>query len=204
MTRIEQILAGVQQIVNEYSLVAIIWHALFYSLIAALLLKWSPSNKIFGILLCLPLISVSLFAWIGGNPFNGSLFAIAAILILFFGFRAPDQTIETSKLIFLLSGILMVSFGLVYPHFIKPDSVFGYFYASPAGLIPCPTLSILIGLALIFNGFGSQSISLVLIIFGLFYGIFGVLKLKVLIDIFLIFGAMMYLIKYLLSVRTSD
>lgn len=203
MTRIEQILTSVQTIVNEYSLIAIIWHALFYFLIAALLLKWSPSNKILGILLCLPLISVSVFAWIAGNPFNGSLFAIAAILIFIFGLKAPAQAVETSKLIFFLSGIFMVSFGLVYPHFIKPDSVLGYFYASPAGLIPCPTLSILIGLALIFNGFGSQSISLLLIIFGLFYGIFGVTKLKVQIDLFLIFGALMYLIKYLLSFRNS-
>lgn len=203
MTRIEQILTSVQTIVNEYSLIAIIWHALFYFLIAALLLKWSPSNKILGILLCLPLISVSVFAWIAGNPFNGSLFAIAAILIFIFGLKAPAQAVETSKLIFFLSGIFMVSFGLVYPHFIKPDSALGYFYASPAGLIPCPTLSILIGLALIFNGFGSQSISLLLIIFGLFYGIFGVTKLKVQIDLFLIFGALMYLIKYLLSFRNS-
>lgn len=97
----------------------------------------------------------------------------------------------------------MVSFGLIYPHFIKPDSFLGYFYESPAGLIPCPTLSILIGFALIFNGFGSQSISLLLIILGLFYGIFGVLKLKVAIDLFLLFGALMYLIKYLLSFRTA-
>lgn len=203
MTRIEQILANVQSVVNEYSLFAIIWHALFYILIAALLFKWAPSNKLFAVLLCLPLISVSLFAWIGGNPFNGTLFAIASLLVFFFGLRTPAGPVETSKLIFFLSGILMVSFGLVYPHFIKPDSFLGYFYESPAGLIPCPTLSIIIGLALIFNGFGSQSISLLLVIFGLFYGIFGVFRLKVFIDLFLVFGAVMYLVKYILSVRYS-
>lgn len=203
MTRVEQILSSVQSTVNEYSVVAIIWHILFYFLIVALLLKWSPSNNIFGILLCLPLLSVSILAWISGNPFNGSLFAIAAILIFIFGLKAPGQNVQTSQLIFFLSGIIMVSFGLVYPHFIKPDSVLGYFYASPAGLIPCPTLSILIGLALIFNGFESQNISLLLIIMGLFYGIFGVFKLKVIIDLFLLFGALMYLIKYILSLRIS-
>lgn len=203
MTRVEQILSSVQSTVNEYSVVAIIWHILFYFLIVALLLKWSPSNNILGILLCLPLLSVSILAWISGNPFNGSLFAIAAILIFIFGLKAPGQNVQTSQLIFFLSGIIMVSFGLVYPHFIKPDSVLGYFYASPAGLIPCPTLSILIGLALIFNGFESQNISLLLIIMGLFYGIFGVFKLKVIIDLFLLFGALMYLIKYILSLRIS-
>lgn len=203
MTRTEQILSSLQSIVNDYSLIAIIWHVLFYFLIAALLLKWSPSDKVFGLLLCIPLLSVSLFAWISGNPFNGSLFAIAAILVFIFSLKAPVQSVQTSQFIFVLSGIIMVSFGLVYPHFIKPDSVIGYFYASPAGLIPCPTLSILIGLALIFNGFGSQSISLLLIILGLFYGFFGVFKLKVLVDLFLLAGAIMYLIKYLLLIRQS-
>jgi hypothetical protein len=93
--------------------------------------------------------------------------------------------------------MIMVIFGIVYPHFIQPASLPGYLYASPAGLIPCPTLSILLGLALLFNGFGSGSLSLLLIIFGLFYGIFGVLNLKMLIDLFLLFGTLMLLVKYI-------
>jgi succinate-acetate transporter protein len=56
-------------------------------------------------------------------------------------------------------------------------------------------------MALIFDGFGSRSLSLLLIIFGLFYGVFGVFRLKVLIDLFLLFGTLMLLIRYL-SVRT--
>lgn len=201
MTSVEQILSGLQSIVTEYSIVAIIWHAFFYFFLAALVLKWSPSNKASGILLCLPFISVSVFAWLAGNPFNGSLFAIGAILIFIFGLRASDQNIKTSPLIFFLCGIVMVSFGLIYPHFINPDSFLAYFYASPAGLIPCPTLSIVIGLALIFNGFGSKPISLVLITFGLFYGVFGVLKLKVFIDFILVCGTLALLIKYMSSNR---
>ena len=203
MPRTDQILTSLQSIVTEYSLFAIIWHALFYFLLVAFIFKWFPSNKVFAILLCLPLISVSVFAWISGNPFNGSLFALAAILLFIFGLKAPDQVVQTSQLIFLISGIILVSFGLIYPHFIKPDSALGYLYESPAGLIPCPTLSILIGLALIFNGFGSNSISLLLIILGLFYGSFGVLRLKVSIDLFLLAGTLIYVIKYLLSFRIS-
>jgi len=91
---------------------------------------------------------------------------------------------------------------MVYPHFIQPSSVLGYLYAAPAGLIPCPTLSILIGLALIYDCFGSRSLSILLIIFGLFYGVFGVFKLKVLIDVFLLFGAMMLLVRHI-SIRSS-
>jgi hypothetical protein len=95
----------------------------------------------------------------------------------------------------------MIIFGLIYPHFIKANSIVEYLYASPAGLIPCPTLSILIGFALVFNGFESRPISLTLIIFGLFYGIFGVFKLKVYIDVMLIFGTVVFIFMYILSPR---
>ncbi len=70
-----------------------------------------------------------------------------------------------------------------------------------SGLIPCPTLSILIGFLLLYNGFGSQSLTLTFIVFGLFYGIFGVLKLAVYLDIFLVFGAVSLLVKYILSLK---
>ena len=71
MPKTEEIINGLQSIVNDYSTFAIIWHAVFYFLLAGLIAKWQPSNK----LLCLPLISVSVFAWLSGNPFNGILFS---------------------------------------------------------------------------------------------------------------------------------
>jgi hypothetical protein len=147
------------------------------------------------------LISVSVLAWISGNPFNGSLFALAAILTFIFGIQVPSKSTLLFQPVFFLSGVILIIFGMVYPHFNQAASVTTYLYASPAGIIPCPTLSILIGMALIFDGFGSRSLSLLLIIFGLFYGVFGVFRLKVLIDLFLLFGTLMLLIRYL-SVRT--
>jgi len=101
----------------------------------------------------------------------------------------------------MVIGILMIIFGLVYPHFVNTDSFLKYLYASPVGLIPCPTLSILIGFLLLYNGFGSQSLILTFVAFGLFYGLFGVLKLAVYLDIFLVFGTITLLVKYVLSLR---
>jgi hypothetical protein len=95
----------------------------------------------------------------------------------------------------------MIVFGMIYPHFINPDSFLKYLYGSPVGLIPCPTLSILIGFLLLYNGLGSQSLTLTFVIFGLFYGIFGVLKLAVYLDIFLVFGTISLLVKYIMSLR---
>lgn len=199
MLKSEEIITGLQTIVNEYSLFSIVWHVVFYVCIAALIAKWRPSNLLFALLICLPALSVAVFAWLSGNPFNGSLFILLAILILIFGLKASVQPINISQFPFVVAGILMIVFGLIYPHFIETNSVFKYLYASPVGLIPCPTLSILIGLVLLFNGFGSHAITLTLVVFGLFYGIFGVLKLGVYLDFFLVFGTIALLIKYFLS-----
>jgi len=201
MPKTEEILNALQTITTSYSTFAITWHVVFYILLAALIARWQPSNKILGVLICLPLLSVAAFAWLSGNPFNGLLFSIMAILIVIFGFKASDQPINISQVPFMVLGIIMIIFGLVYPHFISADSFLKYLYASPVGLIPCPTLSIIIGFLLLYNGFGSHSITLTFIIFGLFYGIFGVLKLAVYLDIFLVLGTIALIVKYIIALR---
>lgn len=201
MPKTEEILYGLQKIVNDFPTIAIIWHVLFYSLIVALIFKWLPTNKLFGLLICFPIISVAVLAFLSGNPFNGMLFSILAVLIIIFGLRVTSQSVQTSQIVFMVIGILMIAFGLVYPHFANPDSVFKYLFASPLGLIPCPTLSLIIGFLLLYNGFGSQSLTLIFIVFGLFYGIFGVLKLAVYLDIFLVFGTIALLVKYFIPLK---
>jgi hypothetical protein len=197
----EDIISGLQTIVNDYQTFAIVWHIIFYVVIASLIFLWRPSNKVVALLMCIPIISVAIFAWISGNPFNGFLFTVLAILIIIFGLKASNAPINVSNLPYLIVGILMIVFGLVYPHFINADSFIKYLYASPVGLIPCPTLSILIGFLLLYNGLGSQSLTLTFVIFGLFYGIFGALKLAVYLDVFLILGATTLMVKYLLTLR---
>lgn len=100
MPQTDQILEGLQAIVNNYSLFAIIWHAVFYVLLIALLAKWKPSNKLLAILLSIPLFSVAIFAWFSANPFNGTLFTIAALLVLVAGFKTSPLPIRTSRLPF--------------------------------------------------------------------------------------------------------
>jgi len=201
MPKTEEILNGLQAIVDNYSVIAIIWHIAFYFFIICLLVKWHPSNKLMSILLCLPVISVAVLAWSYGNPFNGTLFAILAILIIVFAFKASNMRVSFSTWPFMLIGIILIAFGFMYPHFIKVNSIFEYLYASPVGLIPCPTLSILIGIILLFNPLGSPAITLSFIVFGLFYGLFGVFKLGVAIDVFLLFGSISLLVKYYLFNR---
>jgi hypothetical protein len=87
-------------------------------------------------------------------------------------------------------GALLFAFGWVYPHFLNTSSFLPYLYSAPTGLIPCPTLSIVIGLALILGGLGARTWSLVLGVTGIFYGIFGSAWLGVLIDWVLLLGAL--------------
>jgi hypothetical protein len=197
----EEILNGLQTIVNQYQVLAILWHLIFYLLLATIVFIWRPSGRTLALIISLPIISVSVLAWLTGNPFNGSLFTILAILTIIFGLRASNEAINVSQITFIVTGILMIVFGLVYPHFGENDSLLKYLYASPSGLIPCPTLSILIGLLLVFSGLGSQSLTVIFIVFGLFYGLFGVFKLAVYVDLFLVFGSLMLLVRYLISLR---
>jgi hypothetical protein len=198
----EEILNGLQTIVTDYPVFAIIWHVVIYLLLIALIFRWQPSNKVLGALLCIPLLSVAVFAWLTGNPFTGTLFTVAAILLLLFGLGASVQPVALSRLPFIVIGILMIVFGLVYPHFLRPGSIIEYLYASPAGLIPCPTLSVLIGLVLLLNGFGSRTITLSFIVLGLFYGVFGVFRLGVYLDAGLLIGTIALLVQYLLPIKT--
>jgi hypothetical protein len=51
-----------------------------------------------------------------------------------------------------------------------------------------------------FHGFGSKKWMLVAALFGLFYGIFGVLRLKVYLDLALVAGAL-FLLVYGISIK---
>lgn len=202
MPKTENILSGLHSVANTYAGYAISWHAVIYLLLVLLLFKWTPSNRFFGIFMALPLVSVAVLAWISGNPFNGSLFALAAITVFILAILAPGQ-VALSPAPYFIAGILMVIIGMVYPHFLETNSVFPYLYASPFGLIPCPTLMVLIGFALMFNGMGSQGIFITLIILGLFYGLFGVLKLAVYLDIILLLGTMIFMARYFIMIRNQ-
>jgi len=200
----EQILESLQSVSNDYSMVATIWHVALVAFFALLIFKFTPSNRLTGVLISFLLFSVALFAWIGGNPFNGTVFALLGILVVIFALRASLDPVQVSGLPFLIPGILMILFGLVYPHFLHTGSLLRYLYASPAGLIPCPTLSIAIGILLVFSGLGSPAMTLCLVVAGLFYGSFGAFRLGVQLDLFLLIGTLFLLVRYVFMVRPQS
>jgi hypothetical protein len=81
-------------------------------------------------------------------------------------------------------------FGWFYPHFLATDRWIAYAYAAPLGLLPCPTLSAVIGITLILDFLGSRSWALTLAAAGLVYGVIGVFALGVMLDYALVAGAL--------------
>lgn len=187
-----EILELLERISNELIIVAVIFHILVLGFIIAIVAGWRTSRKISGLLLSLPLLPVSLIAWSYGNPFNGGIFTLFFLLLFFFSFKLPnEQTTITSGWTLFLAAI-MILFGLFYPHFLNTSPLM-YLIAAPTGLIPCPTLSFVIGFTLLFNSFNSKKWGITLSLIGMFYGIFGALKLHVYIDGILLVGSLFLL-----------
>jgi hypothetical protein len=194
MPSIQQILFSLEEITNTWKTVAILWHVFFGVLSISLAVGARPSQRTAGIMLALPMFSVSALAWISSNPFNGSVYALVGILLVYVASRLSRDRVDIAFTWQVIAGSLLVLFGWVYPHFLNTPSVLSYAYAAPTGLIPCPTLSIVIGFTLILDRFQSRAYSLTLGLTGLFYGVTGVAQLGVQIDLVLLAGATLLVI----------
>jgi hypothetical protein len=199
----EEILAGLTSLANEYSNIAIAWHFIIFIIVAALFAGWKPGNSLMILLLSSLLMSVSLFAGRQGNFFNAAIFVFLVIISIYATLRASNGNITGDRSWADISGLLLIIFGLLYPEFLKTGSLIEYTYASPIGLIPCPTLSVLTGFALVYKGFRSQIWSLAIGIFGLLYGAFGVIYLGMYIDLLLVAGSVLLLMNTLFLSRAA-
>lgn len=183
-----QILSGLHTIANSTRDLAIGWHVVGWLVAARIALGWRPQRRGVAMVLGLPLLSVAALAWKHGNPFNGVVLSAAAIVLVGLGSKLPktptDRAVPWARAI----GGAMMIYGLIYPHFLDARSSLEYLYAAPTGLVPCPTLSFVIGVALALDGLGSRVWSLALAGIGLFYAVFGILRLGVLLDLGLLAG----------------
>jgi hypothetical protein len=192
----DEILAGLTKIATEAVGVGIAWHVTVGLCLLAILAGFRPRLRILALLLSVPLASVSALAWIYGNPFNGAVFALAAgALGLLAGAGAADETPVRRAPWSMALGVCLLAFAWVYPHFVVGHSMWKYLYRSPLGAIPCPTLSLVCGASLICGGLGTRSWQTVVALLAAFYAVFGVVRLGVYIDVFLLAGAVGVLIQ---------
>ncbi len=193
-----EILTGLTTIANRALGAAIAWQVVVAIALVALAMGWRPSQQLARALIGLPLASVAAFAFVFGNPFNEIMFAVGTVALVALaqmGGRGPVQrgTAWASGV-----GIVSLAFGWVYPHFHEENPT-ACLIAAPLGLVPCPTLAAAIGFALLGGGLGARAWGLALGALGLFYGLFGGLRLGVPLDAGLVLGAITLLVAALRS-----
>jgi hypothetical protein len=157
-----EVLDGLEAMANQWRTVAIVWHVVLGAGLIALGVGWRPGRRLAGTLLAIPLASVSALAWLSGNPFNGTTFAVIAAALAGVALGWPHAPIRISTPWLVIPGVFLVVFGWVYPPFLRTESWAPHLYASPLGVIPCPTLSAVTGVALVIGGLGSRTWSLIL------------------------------------------
>jgi hypothetical protein len=185
----QAILEGLRAIAVNWQGLAFTWHVAFGAGLVALALGWRPDRRLAGALFAIPLASVSALAWFAGNPFNGAAFAVLSAGLAGQAVRLPRGQVGVGVPWLVVAGALLTAFGWVYPHFLETQSQITYLYAAPLGLIPCPTLSALIGVALMIDGLRSRGWSMTLAAGGAVYGVIGWWRLGVNIDVILLAGA---------------
>lgn len=186
----EAILAGATTIANEWRAVAIAWHVVLGFVLAAVFSGWRPSTRVAAYILAAPFLSVSAAAWVSENPFNGTVFAVLSFVLLAFASRLSRGAVRLSRPVAAIPGALLVAFGAGYPHFLETNHWITYAYAAPLGVLPCPTLSAVIGATLVFGLLGSAPWSMTLVSAGFAYGTVGVFGLGVQLDYVLLSGAL--------------
>ena len=188
MPSAESILQGLTATANDWRAAAVGWHVL---LAMALLAAASRrvSSRVLAYLLLLPLISVGGLAWVSGNPFNASMFALLTGLLAAGARRIPADPVRPARTERFVAGLLLLAFGWGYPHFLHVDRWAEYLIAAPLGLLPCPTLSALIGVSLLFDLYRVRTWSVPLAVAGVTYGTIGIFRLGVAIDAVLLAAA---------------
>ena len=186
----ESVLSWATEVANEWRWLAIVWHVALAPLLIAVVIR-PPSPRLAARVLALPIGSVAVLAWISGNPFNGLAFTVL-LVVLFSATRHLSRTpVGPASAGSRLAGAALVAFGWTYPHFLDTDTSAAYAYASPLGLLPCPTLSVVIGVTLALGGLQSRAWSLPLFAAGLLYGLIGIFRLRVVLDVPLLAGSVL-------------
>jgi hypothetical protein len=200
----EEILNGLALAANKFIWISIAWHIIAFAFIILLVSGRKFNTKRIMAGLAIFLLSVGYIAVLVSSPFNAIMFALAALIFGIITLRFKPVPVGLKWDMISVLGLFMLVFGFIYPHFLDAKMWVNYLYSSPMGLIPCPTLSAFIGVTLILHGFNSKKWMITSALFGLFYGIFGVLRLKVYLDLALIAGAMFLLVYAFIGKQTNE
>lgn len=167
-----------------------LWHVALAAAFVSLGLGWRPSERLAGCLLSLPLGSAALVALAFGHPLEATFLGLAAMALLALAAtRMSHAPCALGSTPISILGFGLVELGWVYPLFLQ-DAPAIYLIAAPVGTLPCPTLTTLVGLALIGHGLGDRAWATVLALVGLLYGLFSSVYVGVALDTILSIGSL--------------
>jgi hypothetical protein len=157
-----------------------------------------PTRRTLAWLTILPVLSVSVVAYWYDSFFNCFVFAAIAGALAFFVRGDENEKVRRGPAWAVALGSILIAFAWIYPHFLDPSRAPAtYLYAAPMGLIPCPTLSLVVGVTLVSGASTGFASAMVLALAGLFYGFVGMVKLEVDIDAVLFMGAIGLIVLWL-------
>jgi hypothetical protein len=197
-----QIRAGLALIAERYLALALVFHVLLAVAAVAVWRGWRPSNRSVAGMMIFPAVSVAMFAARTHNPFNAIAFVALGVTMAVLARGVGDGAVMRGPAWATAVGAVMIAFGWSYPHFLANEPAYVYLFAAPTGLLPCPTLSLLVGVSLLLGGLGSRAWARALAAAGLFYGLFGVFRLGVLIDLVLVLGSAALIVGRIVSRRS--
>lgn len=177
----EVILQATSTMARELVGVAIAWHVVLLVIGFAIAIRRESSHRIVHVGMVALALSVAVSALAYGNPFNAASFGLLALGIAFAGAR-PHRTDAPLPVLVLLVGVGAFVYGWTYSHF-AAGSWHQLAWASPIGIVPCPTLAILGGAAIVTGGFGSRWLLGILAAWTTFYATYGTLVLGVWLDL---------------------
>ena len=184
----EQLLENLHRAANDAFALAVFWHAW---IALGVLTVWlgSVTARRVGQMLAVLAASVTGVAFVFGNPFNGAVFGVLTLVLVAAVVKMPAVPVQAGPLWAVICGAVLMALGWAYPEFIEPP--WRWLYGAPLGILPCPTLFMLVGATLFLGGLGSRAWTLSLAGVGLFYGVIGSTRLGVQVDGALALGSAM-------------
>jgi hypothetical protein len=117
------------------------------------------------------------------------MFALLAALLMRAAISITGRPVALASPGWAVAGAALVAFGSVYPHFLHAETWVAYVYGAPFGLLPCPTLAVVLGVTVAVDGLRSTRWCAPLSAAGLLYGFIGIAILRVSLDLGLLMGA---------------
>lgn len=186
----EVILNYIEMVAGKYPVISILLHILIIALIITLFIPGFKQKRLtFDGVLTVIFASVASVALINGNPFNGVVFIILVVFAVFELFQRRNEitvpvftSVSRGAVIRNLLCMAAILVGILYPHFVNVSPAL-LLFLSPIGIIPCPTLTVALGLLNLYYPKTNKGLYTVVTIAGMFYGLTGVFLLHVYTDI---------------------